>query len=49
MIQSGSTRYRVLRKLMGLDPVTSAFVAFGNWIVGVPCGIIRICTVEIEY
>ena len=42
------TRYRVLREL-GLDPVTAAIVAAGNWLVGVPRGQIRVLMLTIDY
>lgn len=43
------TRYQALRKLCGCGPVTAAFIAFGNFLRGVPPGLIVFMTVQIEY
>lgn len=41
------TRYRACR-LIGLDPLSAAFVAALNWLFDVPQGLIKFI-VEIEY
>lgn len=43
------TRYQALRKFCGCGPFTAAFIAFGNFIRGVPPGLIVFMTVQIEY
>lgn len=41
------TRYQVLRHV-GCDPISAGFIAFLNWLRGVPPDIVRFGTVEIE-
>lgn len=42
------TRYHALRSI-GCGPIGSAFVSAMNWIFGVPKGLIKFLTLEIEY
>lgn len=43
------TRYQALRKLCGCGPVTAGFIAFGNFLRGVPPGLIVFMTLQIDY
>lgn len=42
------TRYQVLRRI-GCDPVASAFIAFMNWLMDYPDGVICFMSLLIEY
>lgn len=42
------SRYQACR-LLGLGPVTAAAIAAMNWLAGVPDGLIRFMTLEVEY
>lgn len=42
------SRYQACR-LLGLGPVTAAALALMNWLAGVPDGLIKFMTLEVEY
>lgn len=43
------TRYKVLRRI-GCDPVTAGLLAFTNYVMGVPAGIVgtMLCVIEFD-
>ncbi len=43
------TRYRALRRLVRVDPLTAGIIAAMNAIAGIPEGQIRVMTVIIDY
>ena len=43
------TRYKALRKLVKVDPITAAFIAFFNWLFAVPENEIRFMHIIIEF
>lgn len=42
------SRYQALRSI-GCDPVAAGWVAFLNWLFGVPSGLVKFMTFEMEY